>query len=259
MGLPMVIARVNHPSAGFARSVSVSVFYPGQNLRDFVKTVVIQTGLVLRMFFIKGDAEPGNNIPGRPVFDAFMAIPFILGGWYYGVQPLLRRKINPIMLYYLIWIGIWLLPTWASKSPPQFLRANGIMLALFIFPALGLLWLYRWLALRGGRFLSLILASTILGASIFITVRDYLSYLPSPVAFDAYTGHESAPIIAVNQLMQSGWVGTNLVALPAPGFERMLAADIDIEALPLPYAYYLTPWFFDPYETHPYDIDIDPN
>ncbi len=224
-------------------------------------TALIQTGLVLRMFFIKGDIEPGNNIPGRPVFDAFMAIPFILGGWYFGVRALLRRKINPLLLYFAIWIGIWLLPTWASKSPPQFLRANGIMLALFVFPALGLLWLYRWLALRGGRFLALLLASTILGASIFITVNDYLidNYLASPVAFDAYSGHETAPIIAVNQLTQSGWVGTNLLALPAPGLERMLAADIDIDALPQPYAYYLTPWFFDPYETHPYDIDVQPN
>ncbi|MFQ5409488.1 MAG: ArnT family glycosyltransferase, partial [Anaerolineales bacterium] len=259
ISLPMIIARINHPSAGFARSASVSVFYPGQNLRDSLKTIFIQTGLVLRMFFIKGDMEPGNNIPGRPVFDMFMAIPFIVGGWYYGVRPLLVRKINPVLLYFVIWTGIWLLPTWASKSPPQFLRANGIMLSLFIFPALGLLSIRQWLEIRSGRFLAHLLVSTMLGASTFITARDYHNYLQSPVAFDAYSGHETVPIIATNKLTRSGWVGTNLVALPAPGLERMLAADIDIGALPLPYAYYLTPWFFDPYEIHSYDINTQSN
>jgi len=240
IGTPIFIFRYTHRASGPGRPMILSVFYEGQSLEDFVKTFITQSALIGRMFFIKGDLQMRHNIPGRPAFDFLMAIPFILG----IVFGLWKKEWRAKTVFALTWLGVWLMPSFVAKDAPHFLRSSGALAFVFVFPALGLTWLRDTLFTRLNKVTSVALVAALIGGSTLISARDYLfsGFLSSQVLYEEFFGNDSKPVLELNQKMNSGWVGDNLIALPKPANPPTIEAS----KLPQPYAQYLIPWLYDP-------------
>jgi 4-amino-4-deoxy-L-arabinose transferase-like glycosyltransferase len=74
----------------------------------------------LAMFNFRGDLDPRNNIPGAPVLDVLMSIPFFI-----GLLVALRHWRSPIWTGFLLTGLVMLLPTILSEFAPHFRRALG--------------------------------------------------------------------------------------------------------------------------------------
>jgi hypothetical protein len=243
IGVPILVFRFTHPATGPGRPAILSVFYPGQSASDFVKTFLVQSVLVGRMFFIKGDLVIRHNIPARPVFDALMAVPFLV-----GLVVAWKRQTRAAAALSALWLCIWLMPTFLAKDAPHFLRASGALATIFMWPALGLGWLKSVLKQSAGNWVALVIVSAIVGGSIIITARDYIfsDFLASPEVTKEYFGEHIVPILEFNKQHHVGWVGDNLRALPEPT-EPLPPAELErARNFPQPYAQYLIPWLFDP-------------
>lgn len=209
VALPILAYRSDLLVQSFSRPRSLSVFYEGQGYYDFLRTIFIQGFLVLRMFFIRGDANPLHNIPGRPIFDFAMTIPFV---WGFTRSLVGSYKSRGVLM--LVWICVFLLPTFMSKSAPHFLRSVGILPVLFIVPALGLSSMYNWIKRITDRLVAIVLVSGLLGISIIFSTRDFIlsDFLNESYVFRAYHGDETSLALQINQRLSAGWTGSNLQA-----------------------------------------------
>ena len=217
VALPMWIYRSASLTQSFARPQHLAVFYAGQGFMDFINTIAAQTVLVFRMFFLRGDTNPLHNIPGRPVFDAAMTLPLLLG---VAVLAMLRYRRRGLLI--LTWTAVFLLPTFLSKGAPHFLRAVGILPVLFIFPALGLMYSHNWLRNVVNRVVANIVVGGLMAVSVFFTARDLLfrDFLHESYVYQAYNGPETSLGLQINRRMGAGWTGRNLMAktIPEDGF-----------------------------------------
>ena len=136
------------------------------------------------------------------------------------------------------------MPSFLSKDAPHFLRSSGALAFIFIFPALGLTGLRHTLLTRLNKVTSVALVAALIGGSTLITAHDYIfsGFLSSQVLYEEFFGNDSKSILELNQKMNSGWVGDNLIALPKPANPPSIEAN----TLPQPYAQYLIPWLYDP-------------
>lgn len=164
--LPLAIWFVSAPETILGRSGQVSVFHPDINQGDLWGTLWQHFGRTVGMFFWRGDDIVRHNPPGRPVFDIFMALPFIAG----VIWCLMRWRRSAATLT-LLWVGSMLLPTFLAEDAPHFLRAVGVLPAVLIFPALGLSLLLSWSKLSGA--LKFTLALLLLVGSFALTWNDY--------------------------------------------------------------------------------------
>lgn len=164
--LPLAATVAGAPDLVFGRTGQVSVLNPAINGGDLWGTLWQQIGRTAGMFLWRGDAIIRHNPPGRPVFDLFMALPFLV-----GVVWCVRQWRRPAALLTLGWTGVMLLSTLLAEDAPHFLRASGVLPAVLIFPAVGLAQLLSWSklapALRYG------LALLLLLGSVTLTLNDY--------------------------------------------------------------------------------------
>ena len=89
---------------------------------------------VLGMFFIRGDTDPRNNLPGRPALDPFLAVLFLVGLVRALVDALRGRPAAGLVL---LWLVIMTLPTLITLEAPHFRRAVGVTPILAVLCALG--------------------------------------------------------------------------------------------------------------------------
>ena len=240
VGLPMWMYQATHTIVSAGRPSQLTMFYAGQSASELIYTISTQGFLVARMFFIKADANIRHNIPNRPVFDVLLAIPFLIG----FVSGALQKKYRGAAALCFVWLLVWLVPSFLSKDAPHFLRSSGALAFIFIFPALGLVWLRNTLLTRLNKVTSVALVAALIGGSTLITAHDYIfsGFLSSQVLYEEFFGNDSKSILELNQKLNSGWVGDNLIALPKPANPPSIEAN----KLPQPYAQYLIPWLYDP-------------
>lgn len=163
---PLIGLIWQQPDLLLGRTGQVSILNPAINQGHLGATLWQNSGRALGMFLFTGDAILRHNPAGRPVFDIFMAGPFILGlGWAVWHW----RKPAPFML--LLWSSVMLGPTILAEDTPHFLRAAGVLPAILIFPAIGLSKLGEWPKLRYGLGQPFVLFLAL--ASFNMTVRDY--------------------------------------------------------------------------------------
>lgn len=130
-----------------------------------------------RAFFNRGDLNPRQNLPGRPIFDPVQAVLFVLG---VGACLALR---TPPHLFLLCWMGVLLLPSVLTEYSPHFGRMLGAAPAAAALVGVGFSTLYdlaataaaRWLPrarqiVAGGVVFALGVAFTFSG---FRAARDY--------------------------------------------------------------------------------------
>ena len=138
---PLALNFVRHPDQLLLRSSQIAVTAPGE-ARDTPVSNLLGT---LGMFSVHGDADPRNNVPGLPVLDLLMAIPFYLGLgsglWRLASAARSRRPFcwAGLPLASLLLAGlIMLVPTVLSEYAPHFRRALGAAPVTALFAGLGL-------------------------------------------------------------------------------------------------------------------------
>ncbi len=182
---PLVVALLAGPGL-VGRAGQVSILNPAVSGGEPLRALLDNGGRALGLYLWRGDAILRHNAllgydavlkadhpAGRPLFDLFMAGPFLLGlGWCFWHW---RR---PAAAFLLLWQLVMLIPTILAEDAPHFLRAAGILPGAVFFPAIGLGLLWQWarlpvLARRG-------LVVALLAGSLALTVRDYTRYARQP-------------------------------------------------------------------------------
>lgn len=182
-----------------------------------------QVWRTLMAFVLQGDFIPRHNVPLRPVFDPLMGLAFVGG---VGVA-LGRARRSPSHAFCLIWLGIMLMPTILAEDAPHMLRGSGILPVLFLFPALGLveLWrsatrnppLHQWVEGQATRRHPLFkvgpaLIGVALVASATHNVADYARHLISEAVYYNFEAGATALAVEANRFLGSGWPGSGLAA-----------------------------------------------
>ena len=207
--LPLGLYALGHWDVVSGRAVQVSVLNPDINQGRVLQTVLDQGLLVAKMFVIQGDTNLRHNPPGRPVFDAPMALAFLVG-LAVGFARLRERR------WQWIWVslGVFLLPTLLTDRAPHFLRGYGVWPLLAVFPALGLQSIFALVKRRAGALAGRLVAAAILAGSLLATTRDYFwsDYLTSQEAYYAFDTFATDLAAEVNRFTDQGWQGASPVA-----------------------------------------------
>ncbi len=189
---PLGFEFLTDPSSFSARASEVSVF--SKPLPGIEPLTPWQTTLrTLGEFFISGDESWHKNIPFRPVFDWWLAVPFCIGViWVVRYWRSSSRQLHtaldqsveagPPQLLPGIWLlaalFVTLIPGFLARPAPHFSRTMGSAPFAYMLLALGMAaicsWLKsrsKWLGLAGkGASLALI------GLLALTTFRDYFGY-----------------------------------------------------------------------------------
>ncbi len=200
---PLALLALRDPAVLLGRTGQVSVFSPSVSGGDLAGTLLRQTADALGMFVWRGDSIVRHNavfdyeaaaFAGRPVFDLFLAGPFLLGvGWC--VWQWRRPAAATLLLWQLTMLG----PTILAADTPHFLRAAGLLPGVVLLPAIGLGLLWRWERLPP--WLRRTLVVGLLAGSLLTTVRTYADYGQQPDV--GYLFEEAA-----------AQLGTNVAAVP---------------------------------------------
>jgi 4-amino-4-deoxy-L-arabinose transferase-like glycosyltransferase len=191
---PISLYFVTHPANFLQRPGSVALLGGEQAQADLGPTLVDNLVRVLGMVFVRGDANPRSNLPGRPALDPFLALLFLIG-LVRALVGALRARLA--MALPLLWLGTMALPTLFADYAPHFGRAIGTTPALALLCALGLGWIVLDVGGWLGRFArlayplsSLILVVPLAAGLVFSaasTARAYFhTWGQSPDLFYAY-------------------------------------------------------------------------
>ena len=207
---PFLILIAQQPELISGRAGQVSILNPDINSGNLWGAIWQHTGQALGLFFVRGDTILRHNPPGRPLFDLFMLIPFLIGLWVCW-QTRHRGAIVAIGL----WISLMLGPTILAEDTPHFLRAVGILPAAVLLPALGLSHLSSWTKLPPRLRLGVVIFLS--GASAVVTGYDYFwQYAQQPETayfFEAAAqnmaesiqAEAESTVIFVDQRLWEGW------------------------------------------------------
>ncbi len=164
---------VTHASSFFARS-GISVFRLAQD-EPLGLVLAENTVRQLGMFGLSADPNVRHDTAGRPAFDLFTLLFFVV-----GAAVCIQRWTQLPYLFLLSWFCVMLLPaTLTYPELPHFLRAIGALPVAYVFPALGVERAWHWAPTK--RFprklrpaLAALLALCFAVSGLF-TYRDYFS------------------------------------------------------------------------------------
>jgi hypothetical protein len=128
---------VQHRQELLQRTEDVAVFNPDPQVEGSRDTPLQSVLNTAGMFFVRGDANQRYNIPGRPIFDAPLAILFVLG----LVTSLWLARRQARHRWLLLCVLVACLPSALSHESPDMFRALAVAPFAFAFPALGIAWL----------------------------------------------------------------------------------------------------------------------
>ena len=170
---PFALLIFQKPDILLGRTGQVSILNTAVNQGNLWSTLGQQTWQALGMFFWRGDTILRHNPAGRPVFDWFMALPFLIGlGWC------VKNWRRPVAMTLLLWTAVMLGPTILAADTPHFLRASGLLPGIIILPAIGLSQIWGWERVASGlRKTAVILLAL---GSLTMTIRDYTNYSQAP-------------------------------------------------------------------------------
>jgi 4-amino-4-deoxy-L-arabinose transferase-like glycosyltransferase len=190
--LPVLVLLWQDPSLLLGRAGQVSILNETVNGGDLWGTLLRHIGRGLGLFLWRGDTIVRHNPPGRPVFDLFMALPFLV-----GLLWSLRHWRRPPALALLLWQAIMLGPTILAEDAPHFLRAVGLLPAAVMLPALGLSKVWEWPKLAGALRRGLVVFLAL--GTLIMTIANYATYVNRPETFYLFEGAARALAEEVNQ------------------------------------------------------------
>jgi len=184
---PIVIYFGTHPANFLQRPASVALAGSGIESSGPWSGLAKNIPSVLGMFFLQGDPNPRSNLPGRPAFDPFLAILFLVGLGRALVDTLRGRAMAALIL---IWIGVMVLPTLMTEHAPHFGRAIGATPALALLCALGAWTLWQGAVRVERQWLRVAVVPLLAMGLVFSGVSTarayYLTWGRSPDLFYAY-------------------------------------------------------------------------
>jgi 4-amino-4-deoxy-L-arabinose transferase-like glycosyltransferase len=190
--LPLVVLVWQEPTLLLGRTGQVSILNEAVNQGDLPGTFLRQLGQGAGLFLWRGDTIVRHNPPGRPVFDLFVLIPFLL-----GLLWSLRHWQRPAVMAILLWQVVMLGPTVLAEDAPHFLRAVGILPATVILPALGLSKAIEWPKLADALRRGLVVVFAL--GTLIMTITDYAAYVNRPETFYLFEGGARTLADEVNQ------------------------------------------------------------
>ncbi len=178
--LPLLLYFAQNPVQFVRRFDSTSVLNAPEPLAALASSV---TGN-LQMFVIPdaGYQSKHYNLPGKPVFDLFLA------PWFFaGLLIALARLKQPQYRFLVLWFAVMLVPAFLTADMiPKGVREFGVVPGVFVFLALAMEELYFRFSIFDFRF-RILIAIAILGSTVW-TAYDYFvawANLPTlPAAFD---------------------------------------------------------------------------
>jgi hypothetical protein len=132
--LPEGLYFVEHRDLVLLRASQVSVFNPNPLIEGAKNTPPESLLNTAGMFLVRGDPNPRNNIPNRPVFDPLLGILFVAGLGLAAKASIRSSQYR----WPLIWLPVMLLPSALAHESPNMFRAIAAAPATFFFPALAL-------------------------------------------------------------------------------------------------------------------------
>lgn len=189
---PILAYFAAHPDHFVQRPASVALSTGANAPQGALPALVANLPEVLGMFFVRGDANPRSNLPGRPILDPFLAILFVA-----GLARAVTRFRQPREVLPVLWLAVMVVPTLITTDAPHFGRAIGAPPAVAALCAGGLAALRTWVAALGRRLSGagpgLLRGATaaLLGLGLafsgFSTARDYFqAWAQSGDLFFAY-------------------------------------------------------------------------
>jgi len=142
---PLLAFWTAHPWTFTSHAEDVSI------LGDGAMAVLAGAAKVAGMFNLAGDPAPWRNLPGRPAFDVLTGLAFVIG---LVLAARSARRGDDWAALALIWLGVLLVPSVATRDAPNFSRAIGALPAACLVAAVGMVWVAdaaaRWVgAWRG--------------------------------------------------------------------------------------------------------------
>jgi hypothetical protein len=215
--VPLALTALREPDVVLGRPGQVSLWAPppGGGPAEPLQRLETNALLVARNYYDRGDTNPRQNLPGRPVDDPLLAALFTLG----LIVSLLRIR-EPRCRLVLLWFLIMQVPTLFSTPAPHALRSSGALPPLALLYADGAGWiierarasgLLRKIAqgfrvLKGAPMAPAALVLAVLLVSGGLTVRDYFfRWAKLPGLGDAFSvGPELAAEETARQLATGG-------------------------------------------------------
>jgi len=188
--LPLALYFYFHPDEFFSHTFQVSILSSEAANQNFTDALLQNARRVAGMFFVAGDAGLIRNLPGRPIFDPFLAL-FFLG----GVALLAHDLFRPRALYaertrallLTVWVGLALATSLVSDDAPNFLRTLPMFPVMMILPAWACVWLWERVQKRAGRVTYLAVLVVGISASAWLTYHDYFeTFARLPGTYYAY-------------------------------------------------------------------------
>ncbi|HKZ68571.1 MAG TPA: glycosyltransferase family 39 protein, partial [Anaerolineales bacterium] len=131
---PLTLYALSNPTQVFAREGQVSIFQTESGNPIWILSKHL--GLALGMFGFHGDEIARHNMPGRPVFDVWTFVFFVVGVVVL-INRVRRADARSAPTFVLIWLGVTILPTALAEDTPHFLRGIGMLPVLWLVPAVG--------------------------------------------------------------------------------------------------------------------------
>lgn len=169
---PLALFFLTHPGTFAPRLQQVSILRPGQGqttLTLFLRAL----GDAASIFTWQGFPYPYFNLPNRPVFVGAVAILFYVGALVVLVRAWRGEPASAMVVAWMVGMSP---PILLSEDGAKYiLRAMGLVPALYMVPALGLMALWGWLERRWPRRKVVILSLVvlILASDVALTFRDY--------------------------------------------------------------------------------------
>ncbi|HEY3082921.1 MAG TPA: glycosyltransferase family 39 protein [Chloroflexota bacterium] len=175
-----------------------------------------------------GDANPRQNLPGRPLFDP-------LGGacLLVGVAALLARRDRAAGLFALGWLGLGLLPLAITVDTPHFHRSAGGFIAAFLVAGAGLAAVAAWLERRAWsrRHAGALAAVAVVTASGGLAMRDlFVAWRALP---ETYWATMADAALAVPLIRRAAETGPVYLAANDYGLRAQPQSALDGAAVPV--------------------------
>lgn len=175
LSLPLGIYFWLHPDEFLSHTVQVSLLSPDAN-PDLPSALLTNLARVLGMFFVTGDQGLIRNLPGRPIFDPFLAVLFVI-----GLGVLVNALANPrssepkrMRAWFIaVWIGISLVTSLVSDDAPNLLRTLPALPAIMLLPAWGAVDVWNRLQQPMARRVVTLAIAGIISVSAVLAARDY--------------------------------------------------------------------------------------
>jgi len=182
--LPLLLYFAQNPAQFTRRFESTSIFDQANPLAAFATSVVGN----LAQFVVPGLGYQSKhyNLPGKPIFDLFIA-PWFLA----GVVIALARWRQPQYRFLLLWFVVMCLPAFLTADMiPKGVRVLGVVPGVFVFPALAMealdfRFLNRQSAIENRKFITRALITFCIIGSTLWTTFDY---------FVAWANHPQVPL-----------------------------------------------------------------